>query len=57
MMEISPEFIKYVLATRDSSKLLLLDFPAHMDNEYNDLESLNEIVREFIKTKRKGFTQ
>ena len=56
-MEISPEFIKYVLATRDSSKLLLLDFPAHMDNEYNDLESLNEIVREFIKTKRKGFTQ
>lgn len=57
MMEISPEFIKYILATRDSSKLLLLDFPAHMDNEYNDLESLNEIVREFIKTKRKGFTQ
>ena len=57
MMEISPEFIKYVLATRDRSKLLLLDFPAHMDNEYNDLESLNEIVREFIKTKRKGFTQ
>ena len=57
MMEISPEFIKYILSTRDSSKLLLLDFPAHMDNEYNDLESLNEIVREFIKTKRKGFTQ
>ena len=56
-MEISPEFIKYVLATRDSGKLLLLDFPAHMDNEYNDLESLNEAVREFIKTKRKGFTQ
>lgn len=57
IMEISPEFIKYVLATRDSGKLLLLDFPAHMDNEYNDLESLNEVVREFIKTKRKGFTQ
>ena len=55
MMEISPEFTKYVLASMDRSKLLLLDFPALLDDEYNDDESLNEIVREFIKPKRKGF--
>lgn len=54
MMEIRPDFIKYVLAILEN-KTLLLDFPDHIHSQYNDSDSILEIVYNLVETKNKGF--
>ena len=55
MMEIRPEFIKFVLATMFDNKLLFLDLPDLIDGQFNDDESTAELVHKIVDTKTKRF--
>ena len=55
MLEISPNFIKYILVAMDENRLILLDYPEHISDQFNDRNSISEVVTKNINIKQKGF--